>query len=307
MISFFRLVRYKNLIMIAIVQLSFKYFLFIPFNVATALSSFYFLLLVISTLSITAAGYIINDIYDIKTDYINKPSKAIIGKLITVNKAYNLYFLLNSLGVLLGMYLSIYIGHISFAIIFILTSFILYQYAVSWKNIVLISNLLVAVLVAISILIVGIFDIVPAVNSTNVVEQYTVFSIVFNYATFSFLLTLIREIVKDLEDIKGDFLTNRKTIPIVVSIKTTKLILIFLSILTISAVVYYTISYLSYFIVTKIYMYIFVVLPLLYFVIKIRNATTCKDFKKLSNLLKIDMLFGIFSLIIIYFVLKYEF
>src|SRR6056297_1863155 len=106
MIHFFKLIRWKNLILIALVQYLVKYALLLPFyesyQVTTTLSTLAFTLLVIATVCIAAGGYIINDIYDIETDKVNKPDKVIINKHISEKNALNLFIILNIIGVGLG-------------------------------------------------------------------------------------------------------------------------------------------------------------------------------------------------------------
>ena len=120
------LIRWKNLLMIAIVQLLLKYALFEPFNVDITLSWFGFGLLILATLCIAAAGNIINDINDVAIDKVNKPSKVIIGKKISEKTAYNLFVVFNVIGVGIGFYLSNVINKSVFATLFILISALLF-------------------------------------------------------------------------------------------------------------------------------------------------------------------------------------
>ena len=97
-IPFLRLIRYQNLIMIIITQVLVKYFLFEPFGIATTLNEFSFFLLVLSMISLAAAGNIINDLQDATTDVINNPQKIIIGNAISEKNAFNWFLILNILG-----------------------------------------------------------------------------------------------------------------------------------------------------------------------------------------------------------------
>ncbi|MCF6222392.1 MAG: geranylgeranylglycerol-phosphate geranylgeranyltransferase [Flavobacteriaceae bacterium] len=273
-----------------------KYVLFQKFELSTSLDNLHFILLILATLFIAIAGYIINDVQDIEADKINKPSKVFVGKKIPIAKANNLFIAINSVGLLLGFYLSIYIDKNSFFIIFILVSFLLYRYAIDLKKRLIIGNITVACIVFLSIMIVGFFDIVPVTNNYNKSIQFHVFKILLIISGFAFMLTLLREIIKDLEDKKGDQKINAKTMPIVFGDKKTKHILVFLNIIPLIGISYIIYSLYKINLYTSLYLIIFVSLPLLYFMFKTTQSKTKKDFQKTSNLLKFIMLLGILSI-----------
>lgn len=137
------LIRWKNLLMIAFMQCLIRYGFFQPFGVNTVLNDFQFVLLITATLCIAAAGNIINDIYDIETDFINKPDKLIVGKLISEKSAFNLFILFNVIGVIIGFYLAHAINKSEFFSIFVIVSILLYLYASYLKQTFLIGNLIV--------------------------------------------------------------------------------------------------------------------------------------------------------------------
>ncbi len=294
--DYFVFFRWKNLLMIILIQLIIKYVLFQKFELSTSLDNLHFILLVIATIFIAIAGYIINDVQDIEADKINKPSKVFVGKKISVQNANILFIAINSVGLLLGFYLSIYIDKNSFFIIFILVSFLLYRYAIDLKKKLIIGNITIAFIVFLSILIVGLFDIVPVTNNYNKTIQFHVFKILLIVSGFAFMLTLLREIIKDLEDKKGDEKINAKTMAIVFGDKKTKNILVFLNIIPLIGICYIIYSLYKTNLYTSIYLIIFVSLPLLYFMFKITQSKTKKDFQKISNLLKFIMLLGILSI-----------
>src|SRR5690606_24944422 len=157
----------------------------------------------LSTICIAAAGYIINDIYDKTIDRINKPDKVIIDKHISENTAFNFYIGLNIVGVGIGFYLSNFIDKPSFSAIFIIIAATLYLYASSLKKSLLIGNIIIAVILAISVLIVGIYDLIPLITPENRSLLAIMFEILVDFALFAFLTNLIREIIKDFEDIEG--------------------------------------------------------------------------------------------------------
>ncbi len=112
--KYLNLIRWKNLLIIALVQILIKYALFLPFNIDITLNWFGFTLLVLSTLCIAAAGYVINDVYDVETDLVNRPDKVIVGKSVSEKTANNLFIILNVIGVLIGFYLSHLVGKSGF-------------------------------------------------------------------------------------------------------------------------------------------------------------------------------------------------
>ena len=291
--------RWKNVLMILLIQYLFKYVLFEKFNIQVSLDDLHFALLALSTAFVAIAGYIINDIHDVKSDIINKPEKLFVDKKITRISAQNLFIGFNSVGLILGMYLSYYIGHTSYFIIFVLTSLLLYQYAKTLKKKFLIGNIIVSSIVLFCILMLAVFDVAPATNSYNLESQMGILHIVLLFGGFGFSLTFLREVVKDMEDVEGDKAIEAKSFPIVLGEKRTKHILVTLSVLLVLALGYVSYSvfdthrYVSYFLLAL------VVLPLLYFIIMLVKAGTKKDFHKLSAILKLIMLLGILSMLII--------
>lgn len=303
-----KLIRYKNLLMLAFMQLIFRYGFLKLQKIDLALADWQYGLLVLSTVLIAAAGYVINDIFDQETDKNNKPNKVIVGKSISENQAYNIYALLNVSGVAIGFYLSNVIMRPNFAAIFVLTAATLYIYATSLKQMPLIGNIVVALLLAVSVIIIGIFDIFPATDSTNQEVMARLFSILIDYAIFAFMINLLREIVKDLEDFNGDKQQDMKTLAIVLGVqKTTKLVFI-LSFVPIIALLYYANNYLvpNDLMAATIYSFLFILGPLLYFSAKIWTATSKTDFTILSKVLKWILFFGILSILIITLNIKYH-
>ena len=299
--SFLNLIRYKNLLLLAFMQLLFRYGFLKSQKIDLALADWQYGLLVLSTLLIAAAGYVINDIFDQETDKENKPNKVIVGKTISEAKAYNIYALLNVCGVAIGFYLANVIMRPNFAAIFVFIAATLYIYATSLKQILLIGNIVVALLLAVSVLIIGIFDIFPATDTSNQKIMGSLFSILLDYAIFAFLINLLREITKDLEDLQGDSKQGLRTLAVVLGIQKTSKLLFIISFVPIIALLYYTNNYLipNHLIPATIYSLLFVLGPLIYFSIKIWNAQSKTDFSHLSNLLKWVLFFGILSVLVI--------
>ncbi len=289
--------------MIIITQVLIKYFLFEPFGIAITLNDFGFALLVFATVCLSAAGNVINDIFDVEADLINKPNKVLVGKKISEKAAYNLFFILNILGVVIGFYLSNMIQKPSFTAIFIFTSALLYLYAKSLKSYLVLGNVLISFLVAMTILIVGLFDLFPAITPQNKTSQQTIFSILIDYAVFAFLVNWIREMVKDQQDINGDHKAGIKTLPIAIGQDRTNKVIFFVSLLPLVAVLYYLYQYLYHHTYSLMYALFLILAPLLYFMVKILSAKSTKDYKSLSLVLKLMMVFGLISIGLYQFIL----
>lgn len=295
--NFLNLIRWKNLLLIATVQLLIKYALLEPFGVQTALSSLGISLLMLATLCIAAAGYIINDIFDVETDSINKPEKLIVGKSISEKTAYNLFFIFNMVGVGVGYYVSNLVNKDAFFSLFVIISVLLYVYASYLKQMLLVGNIIVAILVALSLVIVGVFELLPTLTPLNRQTQLFFFKILLNYALFAFFINLLREIIKDMEDINGDYKAGMNTLPIAIGIERSAKVVFVLTIVLLFAVGYYVVNVLYKNQIMVLYFLVFIMGPLLYLAIKMFSANTKKEFHQMSQVLKLVMLFGMGSLL----------
>ena len=294
--------------MLAFMQLLFRYAFLKLQNIPLALADWQYALLVLSTVLIAAAGYIINNIIDVGSDSINKPQDVVIGKGITETAAYNIYITLNITGVAIGCYLSNVIMRPSFAVLFILIATLLYLYATSLKQIMILGNIVVALLLASSVVIIGIFDLFPATNTENQAQMASFFSILTDYALFAFMINLIREIIKDIEDVDGDYNQGLNTLPIAIGNRRAAIVALGLAIFSFILLLLYCNKYFvenGLFFVT-FYAFTFVLAPLLYFIVKIYSAKSKKDFHHLSTVLKLILLFGILSIAVITFNIHYN-
>jgi 4-hydroxybenzoate polyprenyltransferase len=297
MIHFLKLVRWKNLLLIALVQLLIKYALFPSFQATTALNDFQFTILLLATLFIAVAGNIINDIYDIETDLVNKPNRIIVDKHISEKAAFNLFIIFNIIGVGLGFYLANDINRSGFATLFVITSALLYVYSTYLKYLILIGNIVISILIVLSILIVGFFDLIPNLSPSNKDVHIGIFQILLVYSAFAFVLNLIREVVKDIEDINGDYKAEMKTLPIVIGRERTTIIAFALSLLPIFGIIYIIVDSLYKYELVMAYLLLFVVAPTIYTSIKLYAAEKEKDYYHISQLLKLIMLSGVLSLL----------
>lgn len=244
--QYLRLIRWGNLAMLALIQCLLYYCLIYAvydlIGYDTTLNPFNFGLLVLSTVSIAAGGYIINDYFDIPTDQINKPQRITIGKEITPENAMLAYGIVTALGVALGIYLAWHVGNYRLAFWHIFAATALWFYSTSLQKTALIGNITVAVLSGLSVLLVMLYEqplvesanrlfknglysflehqmglkvvVAPEDEPTNFILNSVLVKIFIGYALFAFLLTLIREIAKDGEDITGDRAAGYRTLPI---------------------------------------------------------------------------------------------
>ncbi|WP_340199041.1 geranylgeranylglycerol-phosphate geranylgeranyltransferase [Ascidiimonas sp. W6] len=300
---FLYLIRYKNLLIIGLTQWLFKWILIDLFFKNSALSNTRFIYLILATICIAAAGNIINDIQDVSIDRINKPEKVIIGKKISEKTANWFYILLNIIGVALGFYVASVVDKSSFAVLFVLISGLLYYYSVSLKKVPLAGNILISILVALTVLIVGIFTLLPIISDANQFLVKYVFKILFWYSCFAFYINLLRELIKDIEDVNGDYTGGVISIPIVIGKKRTVKLVSILSILPCSALFFVVYEYLYSYPFLNIYLLFAIMGPLLYVSITAWSAKKKKEYTRLSTLLKLIMVLGVLSIIVVRYTL----
>jgi 4-hydroxybenzoate polyprenyltransferase len=288
-----KLLRPKNLVMVFVSMVLTKYALLSNFGVSY-LSTSRFLLLTLLVCCITGAGYIINDIFDIEADAINKPKKSFIPLAISKKKAFAIYWLFTLFSAILAFSFCTITVHY---ILFFGTPCALFFYSTHLKKWPLVGNLLISILVCLPIYIVFLMDFIP-LNFGGVTFNPKPYTLIYFYMFFAFLTTWIREIIKDIEDITGDLKIKAKTLPILLGRKRTAKVAFFLSsilflvflIILKSAKVNYLIS---------AYCTVFIGFPLLLLLYKLWISESKKDFSKLSYLVKIIMFFGIFSMLLI--------
>lgn len=320
--SYMRLMRWNNLVIIIITQLAIRYLVIAPIlslmNLSLQLSTVTFAFLVLASVCIAAAGYVINDYFDIKTDAINKPNRPLVGKKVSRRASIALHFWLNTAGVASGLYVS-YIVHVfSFALIFPLAAGLLWFYSVSYKRQLLVGNILVAVLTGIVPMLVLIFEL-PLLNKAYLSDLINLglnlnvlIYWVGGFSFFAFILTLIREIVKDMEDFEGDSVVGRNSLPLAFGLQSSKWVVILLSMLTVFALVYLFITRLmflpdggfDYF--SLAYLVTFVLLPFLFMIARLFVAKVKTDYTRISNYAKFIMLGGILYSVCFYFIVEYK-
>ena len=296
MVSYLRLIRFPNLLIIMLSQVLVRYCLILPaFKTEyfiteifpNYLSNLNFNILVASTLTIAVGGYIINDYFDIHIDEINKPGKNIIGKNLSKKMAMSLYIVLSSIGILSGFYVAFRISKPELGLLQMFSVASLWMYSSFYKRRFLSGNLIISLLSALSLLIIGLFE--PSFYKNFVFLTW--------FAIPAFLLSLIREIIKDIEDIDGDELSQCKTVPIVLGIsKTKKIILIIILLLAVYITYILRINFYTNTVINFWYLISMFLIPISALAYLVHSANQKKDYFYASLFSKILMLGGIFSM-----------
>jgi 4-hydroxybenzoate polyprenyltransferase len=267
-------------------------------------------------MSITAAGYVINDYFDLKTDLLNRPDTVIVARKISRRWAMILHIFLNSAGVLTGIYLSWHVGMPGFGIAYLLAAGLLWFYSTTYKRQFLVGNLVVSIFTAVVPFVVVVFE-VPLLNQAYgeiMIARHMNFNSIIawigGFSFFAFLSTLIREIIKDVEDFEGDAAYGRNTLPIVLGLRATKVLVIGLILLLDFSLGYVYVRYLS----TKpggetdllslLWFTLMLGLPFLYLVFRLIAARDKKDYHFCSNFTKWIMLAGILYSVIFYLIIR---
>jgi 4-hydroxybenzoate polyprenyltransferase len=300
LISFLKLIRIQNLIILFLIQFLLHYFLF------DNQGNIEFYLLASITFLITSAGYIINDIFDIESDKINK-EEVIIGNQIHIRQAIFWYYLFNSLAIILSFILVYCVNNYPLLFIFLFTIYILWWYSKKYQQLLLIGNIIVALLTCLSIYNVYLFsDSSLSISPYIGWEFFSIILLVF----FSFFLTLSREIIKDLEDTEGDKLMNSKNIAVTVSLSKIKWVvsvLLIIVLIPLLCILVSLVNKLIYFYSAKLlllYIYCsYICFLIIYTIYKIKLSDKKPNFTRVSQLLKFIMILGIFSVPLFFYFL----
>ena len=299
--NFLRLIRYKNLLIIIVTMIVIRYALigvFMPYQ----LSTIGFSLLVAATVCISAAGYIINDYFDVNADMMNKPDKVIIGKSINRRNAMILHWAFNIVGCICGALVSFGIGYPKYSFIFLFIAGVLWFYSTTFSKEPVLGNVVVALLVATVPIIEILYEMLPLLSlPLDIMQQLhirleEIFVWALGYTLFAFLLTLQREMVKDIEDLEGDKTYGRNTLPIALGLKVARICTLVVSIVVIVAIVVSQICKLSD-TFSVIFINGFITLPLLYGLFVFVKADSSEEYAKVSLILKLVMLMGLLYLI----------
>jgi 4-hydroxybenzoate polyprenyltransferase len=297
---FFRLIRLPNLIIVAVTQgLIYNQLLqltFRKYSLSGTFSSFEFVLFAVATILITASGYIINDIYDIETDRINKPDKRIIQVHLSVSNAWKIYISIILTGAFISLYLAVQRYDLFYWFIYPVAIFLLYGYSRWFKGIPYLGNIIVSLFCA---AVPGIFflseaSVLKELKIRDLTSFLPLHNLLLSYVKFAFLTNLYREIVKDLQDETGDKLANIQTAAVYFGKKNTKIMALFTALIT-SMVI--TFSFSQSIFSNIPYLFILQILliqtPLSISIIKIIQAKDDKAFRNVGLWIKLIMINGL--------------
>lgn len=299
--AFLKLIRLPNLIFIAITQLLFQYCIYHPLYIDSipANDTKQLIFLILASVCIAAAGYIINDYFDINIDEVNKPQRMVVDKVINRRWAIAWHLILSFSGLVLTMLALPFLQKWYLILANIFCIALLWLYSTNFKRSLLIGNIVISLLTAWTILIIF-FSKVSIADAFGMGEgaHYKFFRLAILYAGFAFISSLIREAIKDMEDMPGDAKYGCRTMPIVWGTNATKVyvavwLIVLLAILTILAV--YMLQFKWWLPVA--YGTAFIIFPLVFIFYKLFPASTPQHFHILSNWTKLVMLAGILSMI----------
>lgn len=310
----FRLIRLPNLIIIALTMVLMRYCIiqsiFKWYFINLEFPTYLFVLLVFTVVLIAAAGYMINDYFDVKTDLINRPDEVVIDKYIKASKVYNSYFVINFISLCFAFYLSSRVGVVSMTFLFPLAMGLLWFYSTTYKKQLLTGNILVSLIIAGVPILVVLYEM-PLVHS-----KYLHYPLAYNvllkvvtiwcgtYAFFAFIINLIRELVKDIEDFEGDMAYGRRTLPIAYGLKTSKIVV---SVLIVIVIVGIEIVYVNLLepnkldLVTLIYFHLLLIIPLIAAGIFLFIANQKKHYTIIALIIKLVMVMGLLYAIVVRF------
>ena len=293
--KYLKLIRFQNLVVMVLIQYLIRFTLIIPsYGKENVLSEFYFALLLFSILLIVAAGYTINDYFDIKVDSENKDENVIVGRTIKRRIALVIHFILTSVGLILGFYITYKINQLVISIILITCAYILWIYNLKLKRIFFLANLIVAGLSAIFVTSIAIIEILLNYNHKASIDNITTLTVL---ATLAFILSLMHEIIKDLRTMEGDKKYKIRTLPTVWGLLKTKEFLKWLSIITAFIISVIAITKFKTNHTALSYAFIFLIGPLFLLNIWVYKAQDRIDYERISKLNKFIVFTGIMSLL----------
>ena len=302
---YLKLIKYQNLLLLVMMQLVFRYLFLTQSYIDLALTDFNYFLLVLSTVSIAAGGAVMQHIMNQEEDEIKQPKHRLVGTTISEAAAYNWYIGLTIVGVGIGFYLANVIYKPTFASLFVLVATLLYVQATNLKQIPLLGNCITALLVAISIVVIALFDIFPATDISNKVRMSEVFGILIDYAVLGFGLTLIKELLRDLKNRATDDMLGNNTVVTRFGLNKAKSLLGVIIIVVLGAILYYCNTFLFELTIALSFILLTMVGPLLFMGIKLITSTTQKEFALLERTLQVVLFCSILSVAVIVYSLKH--
>ena len=299
--AFFQLVRWPNLLFIILTQFLFEYCIYARiYGIPEQANQFQFWYIVIASVFIAAAGNIINDYFDLNIDQINKPQKVVVNAVINRRWVIFWHMLLSMLGLfftVMALPVSLY-WHLVLANI--ASILLLWFYSTNFKKQLLVGNIVISLLTAWVILILFFskqpLQIKQLLSAGH--NEIRFFRLAILYASFAFVISLIREVVKDIEDMEGDRKYNCKTLPIVWGVQAAKIFVAVWLVVLIAALAILQIYVLPLgWWHSALYCLVAIIVPLIWIFAGLFKASTPADFHRLSGVIKFVMLTGILSMV----------
>lgn len=310
MLGFLKLVRWPNLLFILLTQVLFFYGVVEPvlFNGVYMPREFriLFYLLCLASILIAAAGYIINDYFDLNIDLVNKPSRMVVDKTVSRRWAIFLHMFFSMAGILISFYIGLQSNNWFIGFANIVCVVVLWFYSTTFKKKLLSGNILISMLTAWTVLVVyffahnymgGLFR-----EQTTEAASHKLLRLALLYTSFAFIITLIREVVKDVEDMEGDRKYGCRTMPIVWGVEFSKVfvsiwMIILLALLLI--VLFYILQFSMW--VPAAYNFLLIIVPAAYALFLLMKSKTSLEFGRLSTWIKVVIFTGILSMILFKF------
>lgn len=304
--AFLKLIRSLNLLFIAVTQLLFQYCIVLPAlkqsGLPVQVGDGLFFLLMLASICIAAGGYIINDYFDLNIDRVNKPDKLVVEKLIKRRFAILWHLGLSITGIVLSFYVGYKVQNILLGFANSLCVLLLWFYSTSFKKKLLIGNVIISLLTAWVVLVLY-FVHIPVYSYDQLgAEQLNALSRIFKlavlYGGFAFIISLIREVVKDMEDMPGDARYGCRTMPIVWGMQVSRVFIatwVVVLIASILIILVYVLPYKWWW--PSIYCTLLILIPLGLLLQRLFKARSPADFHRLSSMIKAIMLTGILSIL----------
>jgi 4-hydroxybenzoate polyprenyltransferase len=278
--KFLKLINTESLLLLAISFLALRYGFLKPAAASLALNDLQFALLLLSVLCIAAGAFFI---INLNGKYEGSYSDA---------NTYNIYGGLTLAGFALGYYVAIVTGNSAIVAVLVIPAAVIFLYATSLKQVIVLSNLLEAIFITSAFLVLPVYELYPAITPENQVQMATLFSVMLDFAMFTFALSLVLTFVNNLRDTNHDYNAGNATLAISLGRKRTSRIAFGLMLIPLAMAVYYADAYMLDLLPALAIGLVFILGPMLWFLIKIWDAKTEKDFSVLSRVLKYTIFFA---------------
>lgn len=300
-----RLVRWSNLLFLAaLVWLMEKWVatsILVKAAFGEQLPGYMLLLIILATVLIAAGGYVINDYFDVKIDRINRPDEVIVTRSISKPAAMRLSMILSGVGIACGIAVAVLLRSLTIGILFVLIPGLLWFYSSSYKRLFMVGNLIIALLAGVTPIVVAMTNVAVLQLRYETILPYTtlvhdIYAWLGGFALFAFLLTWIREIIKDMQDQMGDRELECHSMPVVWGEKWTKVFVTGLIVVTLAIIGHlwwhilpFPTTWTS---LSTRYIALGIVTPLLCTIWLLWSAKIPSDYKACQQVVKFTMLIG---------------